>query len=196
MGRRTWPVAIVLVLVAASSASAGPSAAPGQLAPLTMSLPSISGLTKLGQQLDANPGNWTGPSPTYDYAWARCDGGGALCSSIQGANGQSYRLVSSDVGSTVRVIVTATNKNGSTVAASDATSVASDSPAPTPGTTTTTTSSTTTAPSTTTPQTTTSQATTTPSTTTTTTDGRVIFFVNFDTGNYCQLFCYAPCIKI
>ncbi len=215
MGRRTWPVAIVLVLVAASSASAGPSAAPGQLAPLTMSLPSISGLTKLGQQLDANPGNWTGPSPTYDYAWARCDGGGALCSSIQGANGQSYRLVSSDVGSTVRVIVTATNKNGSTVAASDATSVASDSPAPTPGTTTTTTSSTTTAPSTTTPQTTISQATTTPSTTstpsttttqtttsqattttpttTTTTDGRVIFNGNFDTGNYSQWTWNAQC---
>src|SRR5207253_615952 len=49
-----------------------------------------------------------------------------------GATGQSYVLGSADVGATVRVMVTASNKNGSASAASAASAVVAAAPSPAP----------------------------------------------------------------
>jgi hypothetical protein len=51
---------------------------------------------------------------------------------VAGATGQTYQLVSADVGSTLRVQVTATNSAGSATAASQATGVVTAAPTPSP----------------------------------------------------------------
>jgi YVTN family beta-propeller protein len=114
-------------------------------APADSAAPSISGTAQQGQTLTASNGTWSG-NPTYSYQWQDCDSSGSNCASISGATGQSYTLTGSDVGSRVRVIVTATNSGGPTPANSAATAAISATPATstTPGTTTSTPPSTTT----------------------------------------------------
>ena len=88
-------------------------------APVNSSPPSISGTAQAGQVLTAAAGSWTGTQPiSYGYQWRRCDSAGANCADIASATGQTYALASADVGSTVRVAVTATNMGGSGSAAS------------------------------------------------------------------------------
>ena len=67
-------------------------------------------------------GSWTG-SPTFAKAWQRCNAAGEACTTIAGQTDTTYSLVTADVGSTIRLAVTATNSVGSTVASSDATPV-------------------------------------------------------------------------
>jgi predicted phosphodiesterase len=57
---------------------------------------------------------------SYGFQWRRCDGAGAACADISGETGAGYRLVPADVGQTVRVIVTATNADGTGTASSTA----------------------------------------------------------------------------
>ena len=57
---------------------------------------------------------------SYAYQWRRCDAAGANCVDIAGATGSTYDLTAADVGSTIRVIVTATNAGGSDSASSAA----------------------------------------------------------------------------
>src|ERR1043165_1392007 len=79
-------------------------------APVNTALPVVSGQAVSGQTLTATAGSWAGsPAPTLAYGWQDCDGGGSNCSAISGASGPSYTLAGSDVGSTVEVVVTATN---------------------------------------------------------------------------------------
>jgi hypothetical protein len=80
---------------------------------------SVSGTARDGETLTADPGVWQGSTPiTYAYQWRRCDANGANCVDIAGATGQSYALGTADVGSTVRVVVTATNAAGATASTS------------------------------------------------------------------------------
>jgi hypothetical protein len=65
---------------------------------------------------------------TYAYQWRRCDSSGATCASISGATGQSYTLGAGDVGSTMRVRVTATNAAGTSSADSAPTALVSAAP--------------------------------------------------------------------
>ena len=82
--------------------------------PQNVSAPSVSGSTVSGQLLTASPGTWSGsPPPSLTYQWQRCDSGGANCASIVGATAQTYALTAADVGSTLRVAVTASNIAGS-----------------------------------------------------------------------------------
>jgi hypothetical protein len=65
---------------------------------------------------------------SFAYQWVRCgaDGGnsdGGNCTNISGATGTSYVLTSGEVGSRIRVRVTATNSSGSQTAASNPTNV-------------------------------------------------------------------------
>jgi len=91
--------------------------------------PAISGRAEQGVRLSASRGTWTGTNPiSYAFQWVRCgaDGGepdGGNCAIISGATTDRYRLTSSDVGSRLRVRVTATNTDGSRVAASNPTNV-------------------------------------------------------------------------
>jgi hypothetical protein len=110
-----------------SGASAPPSP------PVNSSPPTTSGTAQAGQTLTASPGTWTGAQPiTYAYQWQRCDTSGASCSAIAGATATTYPVGSADVGTTLRVAVTATNTARTATATSAATPVvqgASSAPA-------------------------------------------------------------------
>jgi len=88
-------------------------------APVATTRPAISGTPVEGNTLTASNGSWNGATPlTYAYQWQRCDTAGALCHNISDAKSQTYSLTSLDVGNTLRVIVTATNANGSSASIS------------------------------------------------------------------------------
>jgi hypothetical protein len=100
--------------------------------PATAAPPTVSGTAVEGQTLTSQPGTWTGTQPiTFTSQWLRCDRSGNNCSAIIGATNQTYRLGTTDVGTTARVRVTATNKDGSGAATSAATAVISTAPPPT-----------------------------------------------------------------
>ncbi|HWH44575.1 MAG TPA: carboxypeptidase-like regulatory domain-containing protein [Thermoleophilaceae bacterium] len=66
-------------------------------------------------------GDWTGDGNSYAYAWQRCSADGVSCAAIEGATTPSYLISDADVGRRLRVVVTASNAEGSTSAASPAT---------------------------------------------------------------------------
>jgi len=96
--------------------------------PVNTSPPTISGTPEDGQTLTASNGSWTNNPTSYSYQWRRCDAAGAGCAGIAGATGQSYLLVSADVGSTLRVLVTASNAAGSSSASSAQTALVAGLP--------------------------------------------------------------------
>jgi hypothetical protein len=126
----------VVVAVAASVIvlPAGEGVAAPAVPPTNTNEPSISGRAEQGVRLTASTGTWTGTTPiSYAYQWVRCgvDGGqpdGGNCAIISGANNRRYRLTNTDVGSRIRVRVTATNADGSRTAASNATNVVTGGP--------------------------------------------------------------------
>jgi hypothetical protein len=121
--------AYLVVLVSASN-SAGSSQASSTAstsvdsAPANSTRPSIQGSALQGQTLSATAGTWTGvPTPTLGYQWQDCDTNGANCTPIAGANATTYTIQASDIGDTIIVELTATNRAGFATA---------DSPASTP----------------------------------------------------------------
>ena len=98
---------------ATTAASARVAAAP----PVNTAAPAISGTTRDGGTLTADRGTWTGtPTITYAYQWRRCDAAGANCADIANATNATYTLTSADVGTTTRVVVTASNTAGTATA--------------------------------------------------------------------------------
>ncbi|MGD0454005.1 MAG: hypothetical protein ABSB69_10445 [Solirubrobacteraceae bacterium] len=96
----------------ATSAASGVVAA-GSGAPQDGVAPSIEGATSSGSTLTAQNGLWFGAEPlTYSYQWETCNASGESCTAISGATSQTYVLGSGEVGSTVRVSVTAKNGSG------------------------------------------------------------------------------------
>jgi hypothetical protein len=116
---------LVSVLFGAISLSAGSSpTAVIAGAPTNLAVPTVSGSAVLGGTLTASDGVWSGlPAPTFSYQWEDCDSAGGNCSPIPGATLSSYVLASSDVGSTVKVLVSAGNGAGSSSAESSPTAV-------------------------------------------------------------------------
>ena len=117
----------VAVTASNSSGSATATSAATQIVtpppPANTDLPTISGSAQDGQTLSSTTGTWTNSPTSFGYQWRRCDSGGANCANIGGATASTYQLASADIGSTVRVSVTATNAGGSTSAASNQTAV-------------------------------------------------------------------------
>lgn len=90
------------------------TAAQAQYAPSNTGAPTISGTAQEGQTLTANTGTWSSSSNvTYSYQWQRCNSSGAACVDVSGATSQQYAVVAADVGNKLRVVVTATNTDGS-----------------------------------------------------------------------------------
>jgi hypothetical protein len=84
-----------------------------------------------GQIFTATTGSWTGAEPiSYSYQWQKCNAEGSACSNISGATASTFTPTSGDVGGTLRVIVTATNSEGSTKATSAAGDVIASQAAP------------------------------------------------------------------
>ncbi len=102
--------------------------APVEGKPVNTSLPTISGTAKQGQTLAASHGSWSKSPTSYVYRWNRCTASGAICADISGATSSSYTLVVGDVGSTIRVVVTAKNAYGSKSAISSKTAIVSGLP--------------------------------------------------------------------
>lgn len=105
--------------------------------PKNTARPTISGTPVPGAELTAEAGTWTGGVTSFTYQWQRCDGAGAACADVAGATGKTYGVRVSDVGSTLRVVVTGKNLAGSTTATSDTTGLVkavptTTVPAPTP----------------------------------------------------------------
>lgn len=75
--------------------------------------PTILGESADGLLLTAFAGGWSGTGPVMGYQWLRCDGVGQACAAIPRAVTKEYRATGADVGSTLRVTVTASNAAGS-----------------------------------------------------------------------------------
>jgi hypothetical protein len=100
------------------------TAAQAQYAPSNTAAPTVSGTAQEGQTLTAGTGTWASSSATkYAYQWQRCNSTGAACANIAGATNQTYVVGSADVGNRIRVLVTATNSDGSSSAPSSTTAV-------------------------------------------------------------------------
>ena len=81
--------------------------------PVNTEPPTISGTVQAGQTLTATTGTWTGTDPiTYQYQWQRCDTTGGSCGNEGGQTHATFVVQNPDIGSTVRVAVTATNTAG------------------------------------------------------------------------------------
>lgn len=119
-------VGSTLALVVTATNAAGSSSATSSvtsliaaLLPKNTALPNVTGTLIDGSSLTSSTGTWSGTSPTYSYQWQLCNSAGGSCSNISGAVGSALSLVAADVGSTVRMVVTATNSAGSTSATSE-----------------------------------------------------------------------------
>jgi len=108
----------------AADTAVAESAQTGQVEPAPPangSPPSISGTPRDAELLAATPGTWAGtPAIAFAYQWRRCDAAGAACAGVAGATAQTYSLTPGDIGSTLRVRVTATNAAPDPVSAESA----------------------------------------------------------------------------
>ena len=77
-------------------------------APLTnTSRPTISGTARVGDELTANEGTWTGNPTSFSFQWQRCDIDAVTCLAVTGATGRTYGVRLADLGFRLRVVVTA-----------------------------------------------------------------------------------------
>ena len=87
----------------------------------TEAAPSISGTAQRTRTLTASPGD-SSDSPSYGYQWQRKPSGGTF-GDIAQATAATYVPVAADVGSTLRVLVTATNGGDTSTAVASAPTV-------------------------------------------------------------------------
>jgi hypothetical protein len=100
-----------------TTVSSAATAAVGVTPPANTAPPTITGSALQGQTLSASTGTWTaGGSISYAYEWRRCDLFGANCTAIGSATAASYTPIAGDIGSTIRVAVTATSNGASATA--------------------------------------------------------------------------------
>ncbi len=96
--------------------------------PQAVGEPTISGSAAVGQELTANPGEWSNIPDRYAYQWQQCDSAGNTCAAIGGATGRVFGVRSADLGKTIRVEVRAINPFGSTRRTSNATGIVRATP--------------------------------------------------------------------
>jgi hypothetical protein len=109
-----------------ATASSSPSAVIAAATPGLVVSPLISGAAKVGEMLATSPGSWNPAAAGYAHQWQRRTAG--AWADIAGATSSTYTLVSADAGDAVRVVVTATNADGSTAALSGATATVTAPP--------------------------------------------------------------------
>jgi hypothetical protein len=95
-------------------------------APTATAEPTVVGTPVVGQALHATNGTWSGTPPLqFTYRWRRCHGAGepdaSDCRTIGGAATEDYTLRRADVGTRLRVQVTARNAAGSSTSTSNPT---------------------------------------------------------------------------
>ncbi len=82
--------------------------------PTNTSVPSITGITTVGQTLTANPGTWTPAATRYSYQWFSC-APSIACAQITGASGSSFTLTSNEASKRIELEVTAFDSAGGSV---------------------------------------------------------------------------------
>jgi hypothetical protein len=87
------------------------------------SRPTITGEPRVGQELTASEGTWTGNPTSFAFQWQRCDIDSFTCAAVIGATGRSYGVRLADLGFRLRVEVTARKDARSGTATSAATAV-------------------------------------------------------------------------
>jgi streptogramin lyase len=87
------------------------------------SLPAIGGTAATGVTMAISSGSWSGKPVAFGYQWRDCNSAGEECSAITGAVNANYVPVTTDVGHTLRVAVSATNGGGTVTALSAASAV-------------------------------------------------------------------------
>lgn len=87
----------VLVFLALALVFAMPAMA--DTLPANTSPPTIEGLVEIGQTLHANPGAWTGTSPTFVYQWQDCAGGATYSGAVSLDSPAAYWRLGDPVGS-------------------------------------------------------------------------------------------------
>jgi hypothetical protein len=125
----------LLVAVTASNAAGAvtiESALTGVVAPapfVNIGPPEIVGVALVGASLRATTGRWVPSGPSdFLYRWLRCRADGSDCIPIPGAVGASYQVRPLDVGSRLRVRVTAISDAGSSTQDSALTAVVTAPP--------------------------------------------------------------------
>jgi hypothetical protein len=89
--------------------------------PQNTALPPVSGEARARETLTGGPGSWTGSPTSFQYQWLRCSAAnGTNCVPVSGATAATYKLVGGDVGSTLRLRVTAANALGPSLPADSA----------------------------------------------------------------------------
>jgi hypothetical protein len=87
------------------------------------SRPTITGEARVGQELAANEGTWSGNPTSFGFHWQRCDVDSLICANVVGATGRTYGVRLADLGFRLRVEVTARTDNRTGTATSNATSI-------------------------------------------------------------------------
>jgi PASTA domain len=101
-----------------------PTARIGPQPPLNTGPPVITGSPRAGEEIIAVlVGGWQGGELVFRYRWQRCAAGVTACVDMPGETRESLRLTPADVGSVVRLVVTASNSSGTVSAASAPTGV-------------------------------------------------------------------------
>jgi surface antigen len=113
LGRRHGQLAVARTVKVTQR---GPMLETSPAAPVNSVAPAVSGTATQGQTLSATTGVWTPSALSYAYQWQRDTGTGFT--NIPGATGSTYTLTSAHVGSSVHVVVTATDVSGSASATS------------------------------------------------------------------------------
>jgi hypothetical protein len=99
-------------------------------APVNDVAPSITGTATQSRVLSGFAGGWNGsPPPAIVLQWMRCDSAGGNCAAISGATSPTYRPIAADVGSTLRLQVTATNATAKVALSSAPTTAVASGPA-------------------------------------------------------------------
>jgi hypothetical protein len=93
-------------------------------APLTNTArPTITGDPRVGQELTANEGTWTGNPTSFAFQWQRCDVDSLTCADVIGATGRAYGVRLADLGFRLRVVATARKDGRSGTATSNVTGI-------------------------------------------------------------------------
>lgn len=97
--------------VGATTQASNPTQIVTAAVPVMLTSPLISGDARVGNTMTVLPGTYSN-TPTLTYQWARDNGGDGVFVNIGGQTATTYLLTLTDLGSTVRVVETATNTGG------------------------------------------------------------------------------------
>jgi outer membrane biosynthesis protein TonB len=120
IGKRMRVVVTARNAAASAVANSVPTIVVPPVAPDGAVLPTVTGSAREGSELSAGPGAWSGTAPiSYAYQWERCaNASDVKCTSISGATRTSYTATKADVGSYLRISVSASNGGGKSTRAS------------------------------------------------------------------------------